>query len=57
MNCLSCGFSNPLGAKFCNKCSGPLAARCASCGTELPPAVKFAIAPIEAERLTRDLAS
>src|SRR4029453_7100443 len=29
--------------KFCLECGTPFAARCASCGTELPPAAKFCL--------------
>src|SRR5688572_1018921 len=32
---------NAPGAKFCQECAAPLAARCASCGAQLPPAAKF----------------
>src|SRR5215467_788447 len=33
MNCRTCGHENPDGAKFCNECAAPLAARCLNCGT------------------------
>jgi hypothetical protein len=32
---------NPARAKFCLECGAPLAAQCAGCGTDLPPAAKF----------------
>ena len=37
MNCAKCGCENPERAKFCLECGAAFAARCASCGTELPP--------------------
>ena len=40
MNCAACGHANPERAKFCLECGTPIAARCASCGTELPPAAE-----------------
>jgi hypothetical protein len=40
MTCPSCGHDDPDRAKFCLECGAPFAARCASCGTELPPAAK-----------------
>ncbi len=41
MQCLSCGFSNPQGTKFCGECGAPLRNRCPSCGSENPPRFKF----------------
>jgi class 3 adenylate cyclase/tetratricopeptide (TPR) repeat protein len=39
--CPRCQTDNAPGAKFCQECAAPLAARCAGCGAQLPPAAKF----------------
>src|SRR5262245_3203745 len=41
MRCLSCGFDNPEGMKFCGECATPLKNRCPECGFENPPGFKF----------------
>ncbi len=41
MRCLSCGFDNPKGMKFCGECAAPLRNRCPQCGFENPPRFKF----------------
>ncbi len=41
MSCAVCGHENPRGARFCNGCAAPLAARCASCGAENPAGARF----------------
>jgi class 3 adenylate cyclase/tetratricopeptide (TPR) repeat protein len=41
MHCLSCGFENPEGLKFCNECGTPLRMPCAQCGFANHPQAKF----------------
>jgi class 3 adenylate cyclase len=41
MQCAQCQHDNPLGAKFCNECGGPLRLQCPACGTANPPGAKF----------------
>ena len=41
MRCVSCGFENPDGLKFCNECGAALKGRCAQCGFENAPQAKF----------------
>src|SRR5262245_59337242 len=41
MQCLSCGFENPEGLKFCNECGTALTRRCAQCSFENAPQAKF----------------
>jgi len=41
MHCASCGWENPVGAKFCIECAAPFKKRCPSCGTENLPQAKF----------------
>jgi class 3 adenylate cyclase/tetratricopeptide (TPR) repeat protein len=41
MHCLSCGFENPAGMKFCGECGAPLTGRCPQCGFANPPQFKF----------------
>jgi class 3 adenylate cyclase/predicted ATPase len=41
MNCPACGQENPVSAKFCNQCAGPLPSRCLKCGTSNPVGSKF----------------
>jgi hypothetical protein len=43
--CLSCGYKNPDGVKFCQECGVPLSTSavkyCTTCGIELSPGVRF----------------
>ncbi|WP_137894495.1 adenylate/guanylate cyclase domain-containing protein [Ramlibacter sp. 2FC] len=41
MRCISCGFENPAGAKFCEECGARLARVCPACGHEAGPSAKF----------------
>jgi len=41
MQCRRCRRDNPLRARFCIECGGPLAAGCSACGTELPDDARF----------------
>src|SRR5215475_14236963 len=41
MECVSCGFENPAGVKFCHECGVALKNRCPSCGCENPLPAKF----------------
>ena len=41
MRCLSCGFENPEGTKFCEECGTKLVRVCPSCGHEVRPTAKF----------------
>ena len=41
MRCLSCGFENPEGLKFCHECGVPLRMLCAQCGFANQPQAKF----------------
>ena len=41
MRCVSCGFENPEGMKFCGECAAPLKHHCPHCGFENPPGFKF----------------
>src|SRR5262245_5424480 len=41
MRCMSCGFENPEGTKFCGECGHSLINRCPHCGAENPPQFKF----------------
>ena len=43
MNCPACGQGNPVGAKFCNQCAGPLLLGCPKCGTSNPIGSKYCI--------------
>ena len=39
--CLSCGFDNPGGMKFCIQCASPLSTHCLQCGFDNPPGAVF----------------
>jgi class 3 adenylate cyclase len=41
MRCVSCGFENPEGLKFCEECGTPLLRVCPSCGQQVRPTAKF----------------
>ncbi|HEY6417777.1 MAG TPA: adenylate/guanylate cyclase domain-containing protein [Candidatus Binataceae bacterium] len=41
MRCSYCGADNRAGAKFCNECATPFAAKCAQCGAANKPGAKF----------------
>ncbi len=41
MRCTKCGAENREGAKFCNECAAPLAARCPLCAAVNKPGAKF----------------
>jgi class 3 adenylate cyclase len=41
MRCVSCGFENPEGTKFCEECGTKFRQVCPSCGHEVRPAAKF----------------
>ena len=41
MKCARCGRAGSPGAKFCEECGAPLAARCAKCAGPLSPSAKF----------------
>src|SRR5216683_4790397 len=41
MRCIKCGSENREGAKFCNECATPFAAKCPQCGATNPPGAKF----------------
>jgi predicted ATPase/class 3 adenylate cyclase len=41
MRCLSCGFENPEGLKFCNECGTAFKRRCPQCGFANAPQAKF----------------
>ena len=41
MRCSTCGAENREGAKFCNECATPIAAKCVNCGAINRPAAKF----------------
>ena len=41
MQCVSCGFENPDGVKFCEECGTKFVSLCPSCGHELRPTAKF----------------
>src|ERR687896_667031 len=41
MRCVSCGFANPEGMKFCGECAAPLKHHCPQCGFKNPPGFKF----------------
>ena len=41
MQCVSCGFENPEGIKFCEECGTKFVSLCPSCGHELRPTAKF----------------
>src|SRR5262245_27152979 len=41
MRCVSCGFANPEGMKFCGQCAAPLTPRCPQCGFENPASFAF----------------
>ncbi|HSV34998.1 MAG TPA: adenylate/guanylate cyclase domain-containing protein [Ramlibacter sp.] len=41
MLCISCGFENPAGAKFCEECGARLAHVCPACGHEVGASAKF----------------
>ena len=41
MRCVSCGFENPEGVKFCEECGTKFVSLCPSCGHELRPTAKF----------------
>ncbi len=41
MRCVSCGFENPEGMKFCGECAAPLKHHCLQCRFENPPGFKF----------------
>src|SRR5262245_48324833 len=41
MRCVSCGFENPAGAKFCSECGTPFVRLCPSCGQQMQPTAKF----------------
>ena len=39
--CLSCGFDNPEGMKFCTQCASPLSTHCLKCGFDNPSGAVF----------------
>ncbi len=41
MLCAKCGADNRDGAKFCNECAAPMAAKCSHCGAINQPGAKF----------------
>ncbi|MBI3797028.1 MAG: zinc-ribbon domain-containing protein [Deltaproteobacteria bacterium] len=41
MQCPSCGFTNPEGAKFCIECGGTVKHSCPRCGFDNLPRAKF----------------
>jgi len=41
MECPSCQYENPSGARFCNRCATPLAGVCPSCGSANPTDARF----------------
>ena len=41
MRCISCGFENPAGAKFCEECGARLPRACPVCGHEASATAKF----------------
>ena len=41
MRCLSCGFENPAGMKFCGQCATPLTGPCPQCGFANSPGFAF----------------
>lgn len=41
MRCGSCGFENPVGAKFCEECGARLVRVCPACGQEAKPSARF----------------
>ncbi len=41
VQCLTCGFDNPEGFRFCGSCGTSLARTCPSCGSEVPAGFRF----------------
>jgi len=41
MYCVSCGFENAEGAKFCEECGTSFVRLCPSCGQQMRPTAKF----------------
>jgi hypothetical protein len=41
MRCLSCGFENPTGMKFCGQYATPLTGSCPPCGVANPPGFAY----------------
>src|SRR5512132_2232651 len=41
VNCAACGTANQEGARFCQECGKPLAAKCPRCSEPVPARAKF----------------